>query len=73
MGQAIVIISGGIDLSVGAMMALVNVLAAKYMVTSRDSTVARRTPGTFRRAILVSLLWSPSASSPARSPDSSST
>ena len=28
MGQAIVIISGGIDLSIGAMMSLVNVLAA---------------------------------------------
>jgi ribose transport system permease protein len=32
MGQAIVIISGGIDLSVGSMMSLVNVVAAKYMV-----------------------------------------
>jgi ribose transport system permease protein len=31
-GQAIVIISGGIDLSVGSMMSLVNVVAAKYMV-----------------------------------------
>ena len=58
MGQAIVIISGGIDLSVGAMMSLVNVLAAKYMVTSLgDSTVGSvATPGTFRRAIVVSLL-----------------
>lgn len=32
MGQAVVIISGGIDLSVGSMMSLVNVVAAKYMV-----------------------------------------
>ena len=58
MGQAIVIISGGIDLSIGAMMSLVNVLAAKYMVTSLgDSTVGSApTPGSFRRAILVSLL-----------------
>jgi ribose transport system permease protein len=58
MGQAIVIISGGIDLSVGSMAALVNVLSAKYMVTSLgDSTVgSAATPGTFRRAILVSLL-----------------
>jgi ribose transport system permease protein len=57
MGQAIVIISGGIDLSVGAMMSLVNVLAAKYMVTSLgDSTVGSSpTPGSFQRAILVSL------------------
>ncbi len=31
-GQAIVIISGGIDLSVGSMMALSNVVAAKYMI-----------------------------------------
>jgi ribose transport system permease protein len=58
MGQAIVIISGGIDLSVGAMMSLVNVLAAKYMVTSLgDATVGSTpTPGSFERAILVSLL-----------------
>jgi ribose transport system permease protein len=32
MGQAVVIISGGIDLSVGSMMSLVNVIAAKEMV-----------------------------------------
>ncbi len=32
MGQAVVIISGGIDLSVGSMMSLVNVVAAKYML-----------------------------------------
>ena len=32
MAQSIVIISGGIDLSVGSMMSLVNVLSAKYMV-----------------------------------------
>ena len=45
MGQAIVIISGGIDLSVGSMMALVNVLAAKYMVTS----LGTRRSGRWRR------------------------
>src|SRR5262245_47830210 len=58
MGQAIVIISGGIDLSVGSMMSLVNVLAAKYMATSLgDSTVgSSATPGSFRRAVLVSLV-----------------
>jgi ribose transport system permease protein len=57
MGQAIVIISGGIDLSIGAMMSLVNVLAAKYMVTSLgDATVGSSpTPGSFGRAVLVSL------------------
>jgi ribose transport system permease protein len=32
MAQAVVIISGGIDLSVGSMMSLVNVLSAKYML-----------------------------------------
>jgi ribose transport system permease protein len=52
MGQAIVIISGGIDLSIGSLMGLVNVLAAKYMVT--DLTAA--TPGSFQRAIVISLL-----------------
>ena len=31
-GQAVVILSGGIDLSVGSMMSLVNVVAAKYML-----------------------------------------
>ena len=31
MAQAVVIISGGIDLSIGSMMGLVNVLSAKYM------------------------------------------
>ena len=58
MGQAIVIISGGIDLSIGSLMSLVNVLAAKYMVTSLGdaTTGAPAAPGTFRRAILVSLL-----------------
>jgi ribose transport system permease protein len=45
MGQAIVIISGGIDLSVGSLMSLVNVLAAKYMVDM-----------SFRQALLYSLL-----------------
>ena len=32
MAQAVVIISGGIDLSVGSLMGLMNVLSAKYMV-----------------------------------------
>jgi ribose transport system permease protein len=58
MAQSIVIISGGIDLSIGSMMSLVNVLAAKYMATSLgDSTVGSpATPGSFRRAILVSIV-----------------
>jgi len=33
MAQAVVIISGGIDLSVGSLMSLVNVISAKYMAT----------------------------------------
>ena len=33
MAQAVVIISGGIDLSIGSVMSLVNVVAAKYMIT----------------------------------------
>jgi ribose transport system permease protein len=45
MGQAIVIISGGIDLSVGSMMSLVNVVAAKYMVSM-----------SFREALLFSIV-----------------
>jgi ribose transport system permease protein len=43
-GQAIVILSGGIDLSVGSMMSLVNVVAAKTMLHM-----------SFRDAILVSI------------------
>ena len=51
MGQAIVIISGGIDLSIGSMMSLVNVLSAKYMVdgdttsTAADGVVRDGDPG----------------------------
>ena len=45
MGQAVVIISGGIDLSIGSMMGLVNVVAAKYMVDM-----------SFRQALLFSLV-----------------
>ena len=32
-GQAIVIISGGIDLSIGSLMSLINVIAARWMMT----------------------------------------
>jgi ribose transport system permease protein len=45
MAQAVVIISGGIDLSVGSLMSLVNVISAKYMVTM-----------TFRDALLFAAL-----------------
>jgi len=44
-GQAIVIISGGIDLSVGAMMSFVNVVAARWMINM-----------SFTQAILFGLL-----------------
>jgi ribose transport system permease protein len=44
-GQAIVILSGGIDLSVGSMMSLVNVVAAKYMIHM-----------SFREALLFAVL-----------------
>lgn len=42
MAQSIVIISGGIDLSVGSLISLVNVISAKYMVTA-----------SFRHALLI--------------------
>jgi len=45
MGQAVVIISGGIDLSVGSLMSLVNVIAAREMIHM-----------SFREALLFSLL-----------------
>jgi ribose transport system permease protein len=44
MAQAVVVISGGIDLSVGSLMSLMNVLSAKYMVHM-----------SFREAILYSI------------------
>ena len=44
-GQAIVVISGGIDLSIGSMMSLVNVVSARLMVDAG-----------FEHAILISLL-----------------
>jgi ribose transport system permease protein len=55
MGQAIVIISGGIDLSIGSMMSLVNVVAAKYMVqkTAADGSISGFS---LRDALLFSLL-----------------
>jgi ribose transport system permease protein len=45
MAQAVVVISGGIDLSVGSLMGLMNVLSAKHMIGM-----------SFREAILFSLL-----------------
>jgi ribose transport system permease protein len=44
MAQAIVVISGGIDLSIGSLMSVVNVLAARYMVSA-----------SFREALLLSV------------------
>ena len=51
MAQAVVIISGGIDLSVGSMMSLINVLSAKYMF---DATSGQAV--SFREAILIAVL-----------------
>jgi ribose transport system permease protein len=52
MAQAVVIISGGIDLSVGSMMSLVNVLSAKYMLAdvTTSATVS------FEKALLIAAL-----------------
>jgi len=52
MGQAVVIISGGIDLSIGSMMGLVNVLSAKYMLENATTLQAV----SFREAIVLSLV-----------------
>ena len=52
MAQAVVIISGGIDLSIGSMMSLVNVLSAKYMLA--DATTAQAV--SFREAIVISVV-----------------
>ena len=51
MAQAVVIISGGIDLSVGSMMSLINVLSAKYMF---DATSGQAV--SFRESILIAVL-----------------
>ena len=44
MAQAVVVISGGIDLSVGSLMSVINVLSAEYMVDM-----------SFRQALLYAL------------------
>jgi ribose transport system permease protein len=51
MAQAVVIISGGIDLSIGSMMGLVNVLSAKYMF---DATTGQAV--SFREALVIAVL-----------------
>jgi ribose transport system permease protein len=51
MAQAVVIISGGIDLSVGSMMSLVNVLSAKYMFDAATGQAV-----SFREAIVISIV-----------------
>jgi ribose transport system permease protein len=55
MAQAVVIISGGIDLSVGSLMALINVLSARYMVEGIGNLEVGEfsEPVTFRRALVV--------------------
>jgi ribose transport system permease protein len=57
MAQAVVVISGGIDLSVGSLMALVNVLSARYMVESLGNAEVGEfaEPVSFGRAIGVAI------------------
>jgi ribose transport system permease protein len=50
--QAIVVIGGGIDLSVGAIMSVVNVLSAKYMVEDLQSVQAV----SYRYSLLLAVL-----------------
>lgn len=45
MSQSVVIISGGIDLSVGSMMSLINVLSAKYMMNHGMGTAIALSAG----------------------------
>jgi ribose transport system permease protein len=52
MAQAVVIISGGIDLSIGSMMSLVNVLSAKYWLA--DPLTAEAV--SFQRGIVIALV-----------------
>ncbi len=52
MAQAVVIISGGIDLSIGSMMSLVNVVSAKYMLENETTLQAV----SFREAIVLALV-----------------
>ena len=51
MAQAVVVISGGIDLSVGSLMSLINVLSAKYMF---DATTGQ--PVSFRETIVIAIV-----------------
>ena len=51
MAQAVVVISGGIDLSIGSLMSLINVLSAKYMF---DATTGQAV--SFREAIVLSFV-----------------
>ena len=52
MAQAVVIISGGIDLSIGSMMSLINVLSAKYWLAD----AATGEPVSFQRGIVIALV-----------------
>jgi ribose transport system permease protein len=52
MAQAVIVISGGIDLSIGSLMSVINVLAAKYMLA--DATLA--TTVSFRKALVIAAI-----------------
>ena len=58
MAQAVVIISGGIDLSIGSLMALINVLSARYMVEGIGNLEVGSVsePVSFRKALLVAAM-----------------
>ena len=56
MAQAVVVISGGIDLSVGSLMSVVNVISAEQML--KDPIAF--TSVSYRQALLISVLrWRP--------------
>jgi ribose transport system permease protein len=52
-GQAIVVMSGGIDLSVGAIMALTNVVAARFMLGQSDQSAVAVVVGVLLLGLLI--------------------
>jgi ribose transport system permease protein len=52
MGQAVVVISGGIDLSIGSLMSVINVLSAKYMLEDAELLTAV----SYRESLVIAAL-----------------
>lgn len=52
-GQAIVVMSGGIDLSIGAIMALTNVVAARFMLGQSDQSAVAVVVGVLLLGLLI--------------------